>query len=217
MKIQDDYLLVYARKDSQRLKETFFSNTPEKTSRDNVVLFALGALVIFCTIAGVILSRYDLFLVKRAAIDIPQNSLSILNGKNTRMEVLTAGLVERKGATLYAALPPKAKAGIKLNFAQPLDIRDKSLMLYLRCDEPMTIEAVIKDSRFLSNARTPFLFNAQKSLDENYAPTSLDFAGYLDNRINLNDIRQMTLYFYPKNEGSRIFIKDMILAGKNSK
>jgi len=61
MKNDEDYLLAYARKDSQRLKETFFTKEKEKGSRDNFIMVALiGAIVLFA-IAGIILVRYDLF------------------------------------------------------------------------------------------------------------------------------------------------------------
>jgi hypothetical protein len=216
MKIKDDYLLVYARKDSQRLRDTFFYDTnKEKIKKDNIVLFVLIGLVLLCTIAGIVLARYDVLMVKRVPLDIPKDSTAIMSVKNTYMELITKDNLELKGKTLYGALAPKTKAVLKLSFSQPLDMRNKSFILYTRSQEPITVEAVLKDSRFFSNAGEPLTSMIEKSTNDSYVPTTFDLTKYSDNRINLNDIQQVTLYFYPKNEGTRVTIKDIVLTGKN--
>ena len=164
MKIQDDYLLVYARKDSQRLKDTFFSDSKEKTKKDNFVLFILIAITIFCTITGIILARYDVFMVKRTQIDMPKNALLILKDKNTILNITSLDLIQKKGSSFYAAIPPKTKAEMKLNFIKPLNLENKSIIFYLKTDETINIETIIKDSRYFSNAIAPIKIEAQKTL-----------------------------------------------------
>ena len=215
MKIQDDYLLVYARKDSQRLKDTFFSDSKEKTKKDNFVLFILIAITIFCTITGIILARYDVFMVKRTQIDMPKNALLILKDKNTILNITSLDLIQKKGSSFYAAIPPKTKAEMKLNFIKPLNLENKSIIFYLKTDETINIETIIKDSRYFSNAIAPIKIEAQKTTNDNYTVASLDFSQYPNNRLNLSHIQQMSFYFYPKDEGARVFIKNIAVTEKS--
>jgi len=216
MKIQDDYLLVYARKDSQRLKDTFFSDNKEKRSKDNILLFSLIGIVIFCTIAGIILAHYDVMMLKRTPIETPKGSLSLII-KNQSLQNTLSGPIEHKGPILYSAMAPNDRSIVKTDFTPSLNIRDKALTLYTRCDAPVRVETVIKDSRFFSNSRNPIISDISSSIDETYTQTVINLADYTDNKLNLGSVQQVTFSFYPKNEGTRLFVKDIVVADKDVK
>ena len=98
---QEDFVFAYVNRDSQRLRETFFSDDKEKAHKDNWLLLTLTAIVVFSTIAGIIFSRYDLFFVKKTNIEMPATSLSLLNFEPAQLESLKKDGVEKRVRTKH--------------------------------------------------------------------------------------------------------------------
>jgi len=212
---QEDFVFAYVNRDSQRLRETFFSDDKEKAHKDNWLLLILTAVVISCTIAGIIFSRYDLFLVKKTNVESPASSLSLLSADTTQFESIKGSDVEKRAGSLYMAIPAAGQSGFRLPLSKTSNLTNNILIMYLKTEKPLIIDVVAKDAHYFSNAFSPFLVKVQPSSDNGYKKVSFEFREEYFSRVNLALADQLTFYFRPlNNEGARVFIKDIILAKK---
>ena len=211
---QEDFVFAYVNRDSQRLRETFFSDDKEKAHKDNWLLLTLTAIVVFSTIAGIIFSRYDLFFVKKTNIEMPATSLSLLNFEPAQLESLKKDGVEKRAGSLYMAISAAGQSGFRLPLEKTYNLTNDVLILYLKTEKPLIIDVVAKDANYFSNAFSPFLVKVEPSSD-GYKKVSFELKPEYFNRVNLALVDQLTFYFRPlNNEGSRVFVKDIILAQK---
>jgi hypothetical protein len=212
---QEDFVFAYVNRDSQRLRETFFSDDKEKTHKDNWLLLALTAIVIFFTVTGIIFSRYDLFLVKKTSVEMPATSLSLLSADTTKFEQIKGNDVEKRAGSLYMAIPAAGQSGFRLPLLKTYNLTGDVMIMYVKSERPLIIDIIAKDTNYFSNAFSPFLVKVEPSIDGGYKKVSFELKTEYFTRVNLSLIDQLTFYFRPlNNEGSRVFVKDIILAQK---
>jgi hypothetical protein len=212
---QEDFVFAYVNRDSQRLRETFFSDDKQKARKDNWLLLTLTAIVIFSTITGIIFSRYDLFLVKKTSIETPTTSLSLLSPDTARFEQIKGNDAEKRAGSLYMAIPAAGQSGFRLPLLKTYNLTDNVIIIYLKTEKPLIIDVIAKDTNYFSNAFAPFLIKVEPSIDGSYKKISFELRAEYFNRVNIALIDQLTFYFRPlNNEGSRVFVKDIILAQK---
>jgi len=212
---QEDFVFAYVNRDSQRLRETFFSDDKEKAHKDNWLLLTLTAVVIFFTVAGIIFSRYDLFLVKKTNVEAPASSLSLLSFNTTQFEPIKGSDIEKRAGAIYMAIPAAGQSGFRLPLSKTYSLTGNVLIMYLKTEKPLIIDVIAKDTNYFSNAFSPFLVKIEPAADGGYKKVSFELKEEYFNRVNLALVDQLTFYFRPlNNEGSRVFIKDIILAQK---
>jgi len=212
---QEDFVFAYVNRDSQRLRETFFSDNKEKTHKDNWLLLTLTAIVIFAAVAGIIFARYDLFLVKKTNIEMPTTGLSLLNPETAAVEPLKKDDLEKRAGSLYMAIPAAGQSGFRLPLTKTHSLLNNVVLIYLKTEKPLIIDIVAKDTNYLSNAYAPFLVKVEPATDGTYKKVSFELRSEYFSRVNLAMVDQLTFYFRPlNNEGSRVFVKDIILAEK---
>jgi len=213
---QDDFLFAYVNRDSQRLREVFFSDNKEKSRKDNILLITLTAVVIFTAITGIIAARYDVFLIKKVNIELPRGSHSLLDNS---FAAITAGLKDpdrKKNAALKIALKPAAKKDFRFKFHKPYNLFNNLLILYIKNDKPLLFNVIAKDTAHISNALTPLSLVIAPSPQGKYNRLTLELDPHDFGRVNFSSVKELLLSFAPaNNEGVRVFVKNIVVADKN--
>jgi len=212
---QEDFVFAYVNRDSQRLRETFFTDNKKKSYADNRLFFILAAAAVFLTVSAIIVSHYDVIMVKRANVEIPSTSVSLLKRQIAQLTPAKKDDVEKRTGLLYMAIPAANQAGFRYTFSKPRNLFGNVLIMYLKTDKPLIIDIVAKDTGYYSNANAPFMVKVEPSLNNNYQKVSFEFRSQYFSRANLSSISQLAFYLRPiNNEGSRVLVKDILIAEK---
>ncbi len=210
----------YAMKDSQRLKEAFFSEPrTEPRTKDrthNRVFITLTAIVILSVITAIITARYDIFVLKKVDAGAARTGMSLLDTRQAAL-VATPQTVLRQGKDfIYLTVFPNAGAGLSFYFARPQNLTHSLIFVYLNSSRPVKIDLAAKDTNYISNAGMPVEAPVTNIEDRSYSRALFDLSAGGFDRTNLAVVDRLTLNFHPvNNQGTNVVVRDIVIADKN--
>lgn len=209
--------------DSQRLKDTFFSDPQKKVFSKKFIGLSLSLFLSF-TLLLIIVLNYDFIIISRQKIKLQNDSKSLIREKMiSSFKLLNEDerLMKIKKNTVYLALPAQKEIKLNMNFDNPINLYNNYLILYLKKSTcPLKLSLVIKDTRFYSNSLTPLTINTKDHPHQSYLVVPIDFKDSPVQNANLSQTKQITVSFFSPDKNNLsaanfknnwIFIKDLII------
>jgi hypothetical protein len=215
---RDNPFFYYAELDSQRLKDTFFSPPKKKRKKKThkkKLLIALPVAFFILAVSVFFLTKYDFMVIARQIPEQYNGGISLLSKDMLESTVCIAKderLMKKENAFIYLTIP-KERIAVSFNLKKPVDLKSNSLLLYLKkSDTPLNIAVVVKDTRYFSNSLSPLEFEVTQN-DPSFVKVPINFSGTNLQNTNLYQIKQITLYFYPRDKEkiNWALLKDLVL------
>lgn len=213
----------YSYLDSQRLKDTFFSD-PKKKLFSKKFIGLSSSIFLSVTILLLVILNYDFIIISRQKIKLPNDSKSLVREKIiSSLKLLNEDkrLIQIKKNTIYLALPAQKEIKVNINFDNPIDLYNNYLILYLKKSTGrLKLNFIIKDTRFYSNSLTPLAVDTKDHPSKSYLAIPIEFKNLPVQNANLSQTKQITVSFFSPEKtnlsagnvkNNWIFIKDLIL------
>ncbi len=225
---KDPFLSSYGYVDSQRLKDSFFSesqekNKPQKKKVDKLpIIIAVSAFILIIAAAvALLVSKYEVVIVTRNRITLKSNEISLMHDTSVAsFSVITEKSIKKQaGSALHLALKPQEKTELRIQFNKPINLRNSELYLYVKnIDIPCDIGIIIRDDRFFSNYRQPLKFTIEEKPIDGYIKIPLTQENQSMQNVNPSRVQQLIVYLLPQQERieNTVILKDILLAKKEA-
>lgn len=210
--------VYYSDIDAERLKEIFFSSPSKRhfPKKENLKKlkkpFFFSALAIVIFIFFYINHNYHLYLIPKIEAQTATRGKSLLKSPLSRIESTKKSdlFTKLKDGTVYLHLNIIPKIGLAIQLKHPLNLEDKTLILLIkRTAYPLKAKIILRDIYYISNVRNPLWVEIKS--DQHFSRGEIKLSTENFNRLNLNKINQIRIYFQPhrRETSSGIFIKDI--------
>ena len=229
MSKKDSFLSTYAYLDSQRLKDSFFSDSKknpkakEKKFLKTPIIVATSIIGLTVAIFGIFLiSMYDFVLIPRNRISLKNNEISLMHDTSfAAFSTITENsIIKQTGSTLHLSLKPQEKTKFRIQFNKPTNLRNFNLYLYVKnIDIPCDVGIIIRDDRFFSNSRSPLEVTINEKPVNGYIKIPLIQENQSMQNVNPSRTQQLIVYLLPQQERieNTVILKDILLAKKEAR
>ena len=229
MSKKDSFLSTYAYLDSQRLKESFFSDSPKKPKAKKKkfpktpIIIAVAIIILALAALSILLvSKYDFVFIPRNRIALKNNEISLMHDTSFAAfsTITEKNIIKQTESALHLALKPQEKTKFRIQFNKPTNLRNFDLYLYAKnIDIPCNVGIIIRDDRFFSNSRKPLEVTIKEQPIDGYIKIPLIQENQSMQNVNPSRAQQLIVYLLPQQERieNTIILKDVLLAKKEAK